>query len=129
MYSPSVKFGSIVTIVKRYGMLLVAGTLLISLVKNVTRIQKAGERIGDAQSRLKVVKEENKRLASELKEVQSEAYVEKQAHDKLGLAKEGEVVLVLPEEEILRNFSPRREALPEDELPDPIWRRWLKLFV
>jgi len=66
-------------------------------------------------------------LEAELKKVQSDAFLEKQLRDKLGLAKEGETVVVLPDKEALKGLVP---PLPEEEniLPKPIWQRWLDLF-
>ena len=66
-------------------------------------------------------------MEQRLAEVKGEEYIEKQLRDNLGLAKEGEIVVVLPDEEILRKIAP---SVPEEEdiLPDPTWKKWLKLF-
>jgi hypothetical protein len=41
--------------------------------------------------------------------------------------KEGEVIVVLPDEDILRKLAP---LLPTEEntLPEPNWKKWEKLF-
>ena len=101
---------------------------LLSLVRNVLRISQSKEKIRESQERVEELKRESERLAREIEKVQSEVYIEAQLRDKLGLVKEGEIIVVLPEEEILRKLAP---IIPEEEetLPDPIWRKWLKLFL
>lgn len=100
---------------------------LLSLIRNISKIAKAGKRIDKAESRLGKLRKENEEMERKLAEVKSEEYIEKQLRDKLGLAKEGEIVVVLPDEETLRKIAP---SVPEEEdvLPDPTWKKWLKLF-
>ncbi len=43
------------------------------------------------------------------------------------MAKEGEIIIVLPDEEILGTLAPNLEE-EEEALPDPNWKKWLKLF-
>ncbi|OGM02253.1 hypothetical protein A2115_01995 [Candidatus Woesebacteria bacterium GWA1_41_8] len=102
--------------------------LTVSLARNVIRILKAGERVGEAEKRVEKLKVENEELKKRLETVGSEEYIEKQLRDNLGLAKEGETIVVLPDEETLRALAPRVEE-EEETLPDPNWRKWLKLFL
>lgn len=101
--------------------------LIVGLAQNVVRMKKASQRVLEAEMRVEKVRRENEELRAKLNEVQGEEYIEKQLRDKLGLAKEGEIVIVLPDEETLRKFAPR-EVEEEETLPDPNWKRWLKLF-
>jgi len=101
--------------------------LSISLIRNIIKISQAGKRIDEVQSRVERLKEENNELEDRLEDVRSDAYIEKELREKLGLAKEGETILVLPEEDILKNLVPKREEDTEI-LPEPNWKRWLKLF-
>lgn len=80
-----------------------------------------------AEENLEKVAQENRDLETKLKEVKDDVYIEKQLRDKLGYAKEGEIVVVLPDEAILRKLAPpeRRE---EETLPDPNWKKWMKVF-
>jgi len=93
----------------------------------LTKIQGVKKRIENAKIRAEALKAENQRLVEELRKVQSESFLEKEMRDKLGLAKEWEVVVVLPEPEVLRKLSPQ---IPEEEevLPLPPWQQWLNLF-
>jgi len=101
--------------------------LSISLIRNIIKISQAGKRIDQENLKVENLKEENIELKKRLEEVQSEEYIEKELRDKLGLAKEGETILVLPEEDIVRSLAP--ELTEEEEtLPDPNWKKWARLF-
>jgi len=110
-----------------YLVVLILVLLTVSLVRNILRISQAEDRVGEVRQRVESLSQENRELKGELEKVESEAYVEFQARDKLGLTREGEIVVVLPDEEILRKIAPRIEE-EEETLPDPTWQRWLKLF-
>jgi cell division protein FtsB len=101
--------------------------LVISLIRNIMKISQVGKRIDEASLRVEKLKEENLQLSERLDEVQSELYIESELRDKLGLAKEGETILVLPEEDIVRSLAPKLSQ-EEEILPDPNWKKWLKLF-
>lgn len=101
--------------------------MLTSLIRNILRAVEADKRIEKMQSRVGKLKEENEALKEELAVTKSEESIEKQLRDKLGLAKEGEIVIVLPDEEILESLAPSLEE-EEETLPDPNWKKWLKLF-
>lgn len=101
--------------------------LLLSFVRNIAKISDAQKRIEKAEGRVEKLRKENEEMERRLAEVKGEEYIERQLRDNLGLAKEGEIVVVLPDEEILRKIAP---SVPEEEdiLPDPTWKKWLKLF-
>ncbi|OGM19890.1 hypothetical protein A2686_01470 [Candidatus Woesebacteria bacterium RIFCSPHIGHO2_01_FULL_38_10] len=101
--------------------------LLVSSVRGLLRLRQSNLSIKDAGESVGNLEKESERLKKDLEAVKSEAYVEKQIREKLGLAKEGEVVIVLPDEDTLRKLAPDYTE-EEETLPDPNWRRWLKLF-
>jgi cell division protein FtsB len=111
----------------RYLILGVAALFLISLIRNVFRILAASKRIDEAKGRVERLADENEELKRQLALTQSEAFIETQFRDRLGLSKDGEIIVVLPDEETLRKIAP---TTPEEEetLPDPPWKKWLKLF-
>jgi len=76
-------------------------------------------------ARLQIEAEEIQRR---IDQAQTTDFVEKEIRNRLGLVKESEIVVVLPEEEVLRSLAPK---VPEDIeiLPDPNWKKWLKLFI
>ncbi len=99
----------------------------VSLIRNILRVVESNKRIEKAQDRVEKLKKENEELEENLAITKSEEFIEKQLRDKLGLAKEGEIVIVLPDEKILETLAPSLEE-EEETLPDPNWKKWLKLF-
>lgn len=112
-----------------FGYLIIFLFLLmaISLIRNIVRISQAKKRVETAEGRVESLKKENEKLKGELENIESEAYVEFQARDKLGLAGEGEIIVVLPDEEVLKKIAPKIYE-EEETLPDPTWKKWLHLF-
>jgi cell division protein FtsB len=99
----------------------------ISLVRSVTKILEAKRRIKEEAAKVEKLKAENEEIRKKIEVVQTQEYLEKQMRDKLGLAKEGEMVVILPDEETLRKLVPE-EIEEKETLPDPTWKKWLKLF-
>lgn len=101
--------------------------LLLSVARNILRMKKVNRQLANEREAIEKIKKENEEFKKKLSEIQSQEYIEKELRDKLGLAKEGEIVVVLPDAETLRNLVPDFEEEAES-LPDPIWKKWLKLF-
>jgi cell division protein FtsB len=101
--------------------------MFISLIRNILRVVESNKRIEKAQNRVEKLKKENEELEENLAITKSEEFIERQLRDKLGLAKEGEIVIVLPDEKILETLAPSLEE-EEETLPDPNWKKWLKMF-
>jgi len=102
--------------------------LTILLLKNIYTLVSSRQRISKAKQKVEELSNQNEQLKKQKEKMLSEEYFEKIARDKLGLAKEGETVVILPDEETLRSLSPRLE----DEgiiAPLPNWRLWLNLFL
>lgn len=112
----------------RYILLGIAALFSVSLIRNIFKITAASKQIDEAKGRVEKLAEENEELKRQLALAQSEAFIETQFRDRLGLSKEGEIVVVLPDEETLRKIAPTLDA-EEETLPDPPWRKWLKLFL
>jgi len=112
----------------RYLLLGIAALFFTSLIRNVFKITAASKKIDQAGGRVEKLNNENEELKRQLAQTQSEAFIETQFRDRLGLSKEGEIIVVLPDEDTLRKIAP---LVPEEEetLPDPPWRKWLKLFL
>lgn len=111
-----------------YGGLLLVILMLASIARNIGKVIVIREEVAKERERLERFEKENERLQKKITETQSDEFIEKQIRDKLGLVKEGEMVVVLPDEEILRSLAPKIEV-EQDSLPDPNWKRWLKLFL
>jgi cell division protein FtsB len=116
--------------VKKYSLFLAIFLVLFFLVtlgRNILKISEDKKKIEETKKRIEKLKEENKELNDQLTEVKSREYIEKELRDKLGLVKEGETVVVLPDKEILGKIVPKTPD-EEEVLPDPIWKKWAKLF-
>lgn len=101
--------------------------MLVSLARNIIKVREAKERLKEKEEYIKKIGEENEELSQRVATFKSEAFIEKQLRDKLGLAKEGEIIVVLPDEETIKKFAPSNEK-EEEILPDPNWKKWFKLF-
>ena len=98
-----------------------------ALVKNIQRSIQARKEVDKVRTRVENLRKENEELEKKLTQSQSEEFIEKQIRDKLGLVKEGEIVLIMPDAETLRKLAPDLSA-EEEILPPPNWKRWLRLF-
>lgn len=109
--------------------LLVLGILLsVSLIKGIVAINESNKKIEEERQKVIEAKKLSQELEKQVKEIKSQEFTEKEARDKLGLAKPGETVLVLPDEDTLRRLAPKFYE-EEDIQLDPNWRKWLKLFL
>lgn len=107
--------------------ILILAFLASSFVKSYSRIRLGDDLIEKTSNKLQKMEEENKNLAEQLEMVKSEEYREKQFRDKMGLVKDGEIVVVLPEAEELRKLVPDLPVESEPKLK-PNWQKWLELF-
>jgi cell division protein FtsB len=113
--------------VLRWGFVILGVLLALSLVRSISRIVGSGEKVKQAQADLDRLKKENADLTKELSGLQSVGFIEKQARDKLGLARKGEIVVILPDEDKLRQLAPELSVKHYD-LPKSNWEKWIDLF-
>lgn len=102
--------------------------LLFSTIKNIGRVRSINNAVQKEKERVEKMRAENTKLEAQIAQTQGSAFIEKQIRDKLGLAKAGEAVVVLPDPEILKKLAPQI-LVEENSLPDPNWKKWLKLFI
>lgn len=109
------------------GAIIIFIVLASSFIKSLKRIRNGDVLVEKTRLRLEKIDDENRKLAEQFKIAQSDEFMEKQFRDKLGLAKEGEIIIVLPEASILRKLSP---SIPEEEKIKlrPNWQKWIDLF-
>lgn len=112
----------------RYVLLGFTILLLISIAKNIGKVFAIRAEVAKQKAKVAKIEAENLRIQMEISKAQSPEFIERQVRDKLGLVKEGETVVVLPEIEEVKKLAPKLD-LEEDYLPDPNWRKWLKLFL
>jgi cell division protein FtsB len=102
--------------------------LLVSTVKNIRKVADINKAVQTEKDKVEKMKEENVQIAAQIAQTQGDAYIEKQIRDKLGLAKPGEAIVILPDASILRQLAPQI-PVEENTLPDPNWKKWIKLFI
>lgn len=101
---------------------------LSSFIKSYIRLRASDQRLYTAQDELKELEQQKKNLQRQLELVETDEYKEYQAREKLGLIKEGELVVILPSEDILRRLSPRKADSEQLTLPLPNWRKWIEIL-
>jgi len=99
----------------------------LSLFRNILKVNEAKNRIQKEKEKVIKLEQEGRILEEELKKMQGNEFLETQLRDKLGLAKKGESVVILPDPETLKKLVPE---IPDekDYLPDPPYKKWLKIF-
>ena len=112
----------------RYIGLGVMVLLMLSLLGSISRLKEVGSNIDKEKERINKLKTEQEELRKNLEFAQSEEFIEKQLRDKLGLAKDGEIVVILPDSETVKKFAPRMDE-EEKILLIPNWKKWMKLFI
>lgn len=106
------------------GVVLILG-LLFSLGRQVYEVLKISERITEETEKLTRLQQQNQELRKKLGYVESGEFIERQARDKLNLARENEVVMVISPKEIDQILQEGREKQVEKI---PYWLGWLKVF-
>ena len=116
----------------RLTILLLGGYFLLQMSKNILTLWSSRNRITQAQNRLNQLQEQNSQLQKEAAQAGNPAFIEREARNKLGMVKEGEEVLALPQDQItalaqeLRSQYESSQQSPSQSLPN--WQQWAKLF-
>lgn len=95
----------------------------IALSRSLAQLYQASRRVTTQETKLSELKSEVAGLKTQLEEVESWDFLEKQARNELGLQRPGEIVLVLPPTNLVVNGGESRSEVTEEN-----WQKWLKLF-
>lgn len=95
--------------------------LIVNLTRSILQLYGSGEKITQAKKARELSQKKNTQLRTKLQEAQSQTFIEKIARDKLGLAKVGETVVILPSIEPEATKSGTETNLQN-------WQKWWKLF-
>ena len=98
--------------------------LVFDLSRDLFNLIKKRERIENMEDKIEELALNSKELKERLEYVQSDEFVEKEARDKLNMAKEDEIIVVLPEDFKVPDFQASKDST--EDLPN--WQQWLKLF-
>lgn len=111
-----------------YGIWLLIVLLAFSTSHSLSSAARVKAQIKAEEARVARMQKENADLENRVILTQSGDFIEAEIRNKLGLVKNGEVIVVLPDADTLRKIAPT-EAGDKEVLPDPNWRKWLKLFI
>jgi len=101
--------------------------LVVSTTRNIGNVKRVESDVQAERGRLAKIEKDNEDLKNQIAQAQSPDFIETEIRNKLGLAKSGEAIVVLPDAAILRQLTPQ-PSQEADVLPDPNWKKWLKLF-
>lgn len=112
--------------------LLCLGTVIlaVSFIRNINVYLEGNRRLSALKSEVDQAQKEVDDIQAKVDEAQTVEYQEQLIRDELGLAREGELILILPPEAEVRAASPlRAQVAPHTQEDDPNWKLWLKLFI
>lgn len=99
--------------------------LIANLLRNTVRLLGSEGRIEQARLETERLELEVEELKKQRDWYASQEFVEQQARNELGLAREGETIMVLPE-----NLPPVYDFAEEEEKETtPVWQQWVELFL
>jgi len=102
--------------------MLIGVILAVNSAKRIHSFSQTSQKVQEAEDRLEKLRKENEALKNELKYKESNEFAEKEIRDKLGLAKEGEAIVVIPQE----SNGQSKESSGQDARPN--WQKWRDLF-
>lgn len=108
-------------------MVVVAVVLIISGIGTYSKLNKAKGTIEEARLAAEKLENERSNLQKQITQTEGTQFIEKQLRDKLGYAKTGEIILVLPDEQELKRLAPPR-VVEAEYTPKKNWEKWKELF-
>lgn len=110
-----------------FGLIVVLLVVIFSLVRSLLGYLKLDDRFLLAENEVKKLEEENSSLGTTLYEEDKDFVMEKELRESLGFSREGEVVVVLPDDLVNKTIEERKqEETREEQLPN--WKKWWNLF-
>lgn len=103
--------------------ILISFFIINNLVRSIVTLWQKQDLVVKAQEELEAKKRENQITRQKLSQVQSVEFIEKQAREKLLLAKQGENEVILPKE---LTEGKKEAKLPKDTRQN--WEKWVDLF-
>ena len=109
----------------RIFILIIGVFLVISLSRSIIDLWQKGSAYDKEEQRFAKARLEHEQLAQQYETIQTPEYIEKQARDKLGLSKEGEIVVVLPQEAQKQKEEIEKQ---KESIELPIWKQWIEVI-
>jgi len=108
-------------------LVIVVFLFIVSLFQTSVKIRRMNDEVKSRENQLARLKNEEEELKEKYKEITSSEYMEKQLRNNLNLAKDNEIILVLPEDEILKKLVPPDTQETSYDMR-PNWKKWLDVF-
>lgn len=110
----------------RWILIAISVFAIINLSGSVLDLFQRRNIIRDEQKRLDALKKRHDELTQRLAYVQTPAFVEQEAREKLGMAKEGETVILTDQTMPLPDTVDMHKQVSSGDLPN--WKRWWRIF-
>lgn len=110
--------------------LLLMSAILVSIILGASSARKilsfktTSGKVVQAEARLEELKKENEELKRELEHKKGQEFAEAEIRNKLGLAREGEAVVVVPKEN-----SDQQPSFAKASEGKPNWQKWRDLIL
>jgi len=103
---------------------IVVGILLVvNSTKRLLTFRTTSQKVAEAEERLNKLRGENQSLKDDLDYKKSVEFKEREIRDKLGMAREGETVVVLPKDSVEESNGPVNN---KQEMQN--WEKWWSRF-
>jgi cell division protein FtsB len=95
-----------------------------NLIRQIMEAVKSGERLSESAEAVYKLEIKNKELKEKLTQIKSPEFLEEEIRNRLGFAKPGETIVVIPQEKLKLILGASASA----EIRLPNWLGWLKVF-
>jgi len=102
--------------------ILVSIVLATNSTKRILSLRTTSQSVQEAEKQLEQLKQDNQALKQELEYKKSEGFIEKEFRNRLGLAREGEAVVILPRE------NSDHSSVDRNQRPEKNWQKWWNHF-
>lgn len=111
----------------RWIVILVSLFMIISLSQSVVDLLEKRAIVKQEQERLSDLKEKHEELTKKFEMVQTPAFIEKEARERLGMAKDGETVIIMGDSSLPQQQA-EGKVLNDLSRPESNWKRWWQVF-
>jgi len=105
----------------RFLLLAILIMAIVSLSQRTADLISRAQKWQEEKKNLTKIEKENEEMKAYLEYIESDFFLEKEARESLGLSKEGEMVVVLPQKSGEETKIISRPSFP-------VWRQWWELF-
>ncbi|MBU1326534.1 septum formation initiator family protein [Patescibacteria group bacterium] len=111
--------------------IIVSFILVVNVSRSMYSLWAKQDMVRERKDVLTQLQKENEELHRKLDDVQSQEFVEKEARNKLGLVKEGETIIIMPNDPSAGSGQANLqmtngEKQKEERVPN--WQKWWGLF-